>query len=59
MTPQPYRLAIGLALATVAGLVGLMLLEGWWQAPCLALALVPALLGLRGLVLAQQSAQGS
>lgn len=48
MTPHPYCLALLLALATVTGLVGLMLLDGWWQVPCFVLAATPATAGAVG-----------
>lgn len=56
MTPYPYRLALLLALSAIAGLVGLMLLEGWWQVPCFALAAAPAAAGLAGYLRAGRGA---
>lgn len=48
MNDRPYRSATLLALATILGLVGLMLVEGWWAAPFGVLAAGPMALGLWG-----------
>ena len=45
---QPYRLAAGLAGATVGGLVGMMVTAGMWDWAFLGLAAVPAAIGLAG-----------
>lgn len=45
MNAHPYRTALLLALATILGLVGLMVLEGWWQVPFFGMAALPAACG--------------
>lgn len=45
MNTKPYRTALLLSLATVLGLVGLMVLDGWWQVPFFGMAALPAACG--------------
>lgn len=55
MNRWPRLAAAGLASLAIAGLVGLMLLDGVWQAPALALALLPTAIGVCAAITANRT----
>ncbi|MBR0643026.1 hypothetical protein [Plastoroseomonas hellenica] len=48
MNAHPQRTATLMALAATLGLVGVMVLDGWWMLPALLLAGLPPAAGLLG-----------
>lgn len=48
MNAHPRRSAALMGLATVLGLVGVMVLDGWWMLPAVLLAALPPAAGLAG-----------
>lgn len=48
MNAHPRRSATLMGLATVLGLIGVMVLDGWWMLPAILLAALPPATGLFG-----------
>lgn len=55
---RPLLPALALALAGIAGIVGMLLLEGAWDALCFALAVVPLVAGGAAAARARRSRAG-